>query len=350
MADTKITGLAALAEEPASSDVFPLVDISDTSMDASGTTKKIAWSTIKALYQPIDATLTALAGVSTAADKLIYATASDTFTTTDLTSFGRSLIDDASASDARATLGLGSLATQSATISDYLTTASAASTYQPLDADLTALAALAGTNTIYYRSAADTWTAVSIGTALTFSSGTLSATRTGVVRDMWLDAGLFEARQSNGAATGIANYGTNNLPFRVFDFDATTEEAIVCKIKMPDAWDRSTIKFRAYWTAASGSGGVAIGFSAGALSDDDAIDAALGSEQTVTKTLSTAGDMHITAASSAVTVGGSPALSDCIVIQVARKVANGADTLGVDMRLIGVSLQYTESATEPSAW
>lgn len=46
---------------------------------------------------------------------------------------------------------------------------------QPIDADLTALAALSGTNTIYYRSAANTWTAVTIGSNLTFSGGTLSA-------------------------------------------------------------------------------------------------------------------------------------------------------------------------------
>lgn len=43
-----------------------------------------------------------------------------------------------------------------------------------LDADLTAIAALTGTNTIYYRSAADTWTAVTIGSGLSFSGGTLS--------------------------------------------------------------------------------------------------------------------------------------------------------------------------------
>ena len=48
--------------------------------------------------------------------------------------------------------------------------------YQPIDADLTALSALTGTNTIYYRSAADTWTPVTIGSNLTFSSGTLAAT------------------------------------------------------------------------------------------------------------------------------------------------------------------------------
>lgn len=47
---------------------------------------------------------------------------------------------------------------------------------QPLDADLTALAALTGTNTIYYRSAADTWSAVTIGSGLSFSGGTLAAT------------------------------------------------------------------------------------------------------------------------------------------------------------------------------
>lgn len=46
---------------------------------------------------------------------------------------------------------------------------------QPLDADLTAIAALTGTNTLYYRSAANTWTAVTIGSGITFSGGTLSA-------------------------------------------------------------------------------------------------------------------------------------------------------------------------------
>lgn len=57
-------------------------------------------------FQPLDATLTALGGVSTAANKLIYATGSDTFTTTDLSSFIRTLLDDADATTARATLGV----------------------------------------------------------------------------------------------------------------------------------------------------------------------------------------------------------------------------------------------------
>ena len=64
--------------------------------------------------QPLDATLTALAGVTTAADEVIYATGVDTFATTSFTSFGRSLVDDADATSARTTLGLGSMSTQNA--------------------------------------------------------------------------------------------------------------------------------------------------------------------------------------------------------------------------------------------
>ncbi len=45
---------------------------------------------------------------------------------------------------------------------------------QAYDEDLTALAALSGTNTIYYRSAANTWTAVTIGGMLSFAAGTLN--------------------------------------------------------------------------------------------------------------------------------------------------------------------------------
>ena len=57
--------------------------------------------------QPLDATLTALAGLATGANQLPYATGTDTFTQTTLTAAGRALLDDADAAAQRTTLGVG---------------------------------------------------------------------------------------------------------------------------------------------------------------------------------------------------------------------------------------------------
>lgn len=66
--------------------------------------------------------------------------------------------------------------------------------------DLAALEALSGTNTIYYRSGADTWSAVTIGSGLTFSSGTLSA------------GGSFEDLTANGNVS-LGNAYTDTIGF-----------------------------------------------------------------------------------------------------------------------------------------
>jgi hypothetical protein len=64
--------------------------------------------------QAYDAGLQSISGLTTTADQMIYTTSSDTYATSSLTSAGRALLDDASASAQRTTLGLGTLATQDA--------------------------------------------------------------------------------------------------------------------------------------------------------------------------------------------------------------------------------------------
>ena len=175
-------------------------------------------------------------------------------------------------------------------------------------------------------------------------------TRTGVYRTQDMDAGAMVPRTTNGATTATTESTTNKVMNDVFDFDASTDEFVQVKWAMPDVWDLGTVKVKLYWTSASGSGNVIWGVQAVALGNDDAIDTAFGTAQTVTDTLITADDVHVTSATASITVSGTPALGDIVYFQIYRDADAGGDTLAVDARLLKVVIQYKESATEPSAW
>ena len=121
--------------------------------------------------QAYDAGLGSIAGLSTIADQYIYTTATDTYAAGTITAAGRALLDDADAATQRATLGLGTIATQAAS-SVAITGGSIA--------DITDLAVADGGTGA--STAADARTNLGLGTLATQNgtfSGTSSGTNTG---------------------------------------------------------------------------------------------------------------------------------------------------------------------------
>lgn len=161
---------------------------------------------------------------------------------------------------------------------------------------------------------------------------------------VWIPAGAMIPRTTNGAASGTTELATNDIMLSTLDFDQTTEEGAGFWILMPKGWNEGTVSFKAAWTTAGGTGGVVWGLAARAYSDDDAIDQALGTQQTVSDTRIANNDMHITSESSAITIAGTPAEGDAVYFELTREVGNGSDTLTSDAKLIGIHLYLTINA------
>jgi len=118
---TSIAGLSTAANKmiyTTASDTYAVADLTaaartvldDSTVSDMRTTLGVAIGSDVQAHNDI---LDDLAGLTQAANKLPYFDAATTAATTDLTAFGRSLIDDADATAARGTLGLGSIATLS---------------------------------------------------------------------------------------------------------------------------------------------------------------------------------------------------------------------------------------------
>jgi hypothetical protein len=206
-------------------------------LDLEAGTDFLSPAAIAAAYQELDATLTALAGVATAADKLIYATGSDTFSTTDLTSVARTLLAQTTQALMRTT-GLGMSANGSSLVSaadyaamralldleagtDFLSPAAIAAAYQALDSDLTSWAGV--TRASGFDTFAATPSSANLRALLTdesgsgaayFQGGDIGTPSAGVLTNA---TGLPIASGVSGLGTGVAtalavNVGSAGAP------------------------------------------------------------------------------------------------------------------------------------------
>lgn len=132
------------------------------------------------------------------------------------------------------------------------------------------------------------------------------------------------------------------------DFDGTSAEFALFSYEFPESWNEGTITARFHYTVSSAvSTTVKWDLQGVAVSDNDPIDAAYGTLQSVTDTFhGTANDLAVTADTSAITIGGTPAVLDQVFFRVGRDPDN--DTTSQDARLLGITIQYTVDALNDS--
>jgi hypothetical protein len=171
------------------------------------------------------------------------------------------------------------------------------------------------------------------------ASGTLALT-SDIPKNLWIPASAWIPKTTAGCGVDSRDTTTNDQNFDELLFDTGTDEFADALVVMPSNYNNGTVTARFYWTAASGSGGVAWAIQGRAFANDDALDTAAGTAQLVTDTLIAADDMHITSATSAVTIGGTPAANTPIQFTIYRDVSDAADDLAVDARLLGVEIIF----------
>lgn len=206
--------------------------------------------------------------------------------------------------------------------------------------DTTKVVAMTGNQTIAGNKTFSGTTTFSADPTLA-TSGNLQVNGSDPKRAIYIPASTMIARTTNGAASGTSETATNKVMIKSYDFDKDTDEFIQFQMPSPKYWDAGTVTAEFYWTATSGSATETVQWAiqGQALANDDALDTAFGTAQSVSDALIATSDVHISSATSAVTIGGSPTAGDWIAFQIYRDVSE--DTLAADAKLLGVRIAFT---------
>lgn len=141
--------------------------------------------------------------------------------------------------------------------------------------------------------------------------------------------------------------GQPNAHVRDFDDGATvTLEEAQFQFAFPHRWNKGTITFKAYYTHVGGQtgglDGVAWGLAGVSVVDNATWKLAVGTEIVVTLDRADADDVHETAESAALTVGGTLGDGQICFFILRRKTDDAADDLDLDARLFGIRLFWTQ--------
>jgi len=150
--------------------------------------------------------------------------------------------------------------------------------------------------------------------------------------------GMKPSTTSGASGPSWTETTTNDIMLGYIEFaDGSTTYAHF-SVPMPKSWNEGTITYVIRWYSPTNTGNVVWGLQAVAVSNDDPLDASWGTEQTVTDGVTATGDYLISAESSALTVGGTPATDDAVYFRVYRKGADASDTVAAAVRLLSIDL------------
>lgn len=173
---------------------------------------------------------------------------------------------------------------------------------------------------------------------------------------LWIDSDELKPSTTAPCATvAQVEQGTNDVDYRGLNFDPGGLEYAFATRVMPENWNRSTVKAKFYWSPAAGAtAGDVVRWEiwGTSITDDDLMDVAWGTSQVINDTVlaGVEADLHVSDATPALTVGGTPGLNHLLKLRVARDAADAADTMDAeDAILYGVLIQYTINE-EPAAW
>lgn len=163
---------------------------------------------------------------------------------------------------------------------------------------------------------------------------------------IWVPALAMHGTSTSSAGAALVEYTTNDENVFHWDFDDAADEYVQFQVAFPKSWDESTVTFQVWWTSTGAvTTGVAWGLQGYAFSDSDALDVAWGTPVVVTDdALGTANDVYVTAESSAVTIGGTPAEGDVVLFRLFRDVSDANDDMTQDARLIGIKIFASTNA------
>lgn len=165
---------------------------------------------------------------------------------------------------------------------------------------------------------------------------------------IWIPAGAMYSDVTSPASCGDTyDSGSNDLTLKVCAFDTgATEERADFVVAFPKNWNESTVTAEFFWTNTAGaSSSVAWEMGCVAVSNDDTLNATLGSTVVTVDAWIATNDLHVSPESSAITCGGTPAEADQVFFRINRDTSNGSDAMAGDALLTGVKLYYTDNAS-----